>query len=133
MVGTLRWIRSRETIELLTPADAPIGVYDFDDWRGSLRFYSQRHLVVLHNQSEIRQFFERYPESFTLMLARDYRRFRSRGLSLRAHGGRRAIVGRSGKYIRKQIWDRIVVTSPAVVEAELRIDESAIGQDLADQ
>ena len=37
------------------------------------------------------------------MLARDYRRLRSDGLSLGAVGGRRAIVGRSGKYIRKQI------------------------------
>jgi hypothetical protein len=66
------------------------------------------------------------------MLARDYRRLRSDGLPLGTIGGRRAIVGRSGKYIRKQIWDRIVVTTPPDVEAGRRLDESAIGQDLVD-
>jgi hypothetical protein len=46
--------------------------------------------------------------------------------------GRRAIVGRSGKYIRKQIWDRIVVTTPPVVDAELVGADSALTRELKD-
>ena len=122
-----RWIARH------APADMPVGVYGLDDWRGSIRFYSRRHLVVLHDQSEVREFFDRYPDSFALMLARDYRRLRSDGLSLGAVGGRRAIVGRSGKYIRKQIWDRIIVTTPPVVDAELVIADSALTRELKDE
>ena len=113
-------------------ADAPVGVYGLDDWRGSLRFYSGHQLTVLHTQSEVRDFFDHHPQSVALMLARDYRKMKSDGVPLGAIGGRRAIVGRSGKYIRKQIWDRIVVTAPPVVEAGLRVDESEIGPDLAE-
>jgi 4-amino-4-deoxy-L-arabinose transferase-like glycosyltransferase len=115
------------------PADAPVGVYGLDDWRGSIRFYSRRHLQILHDQSEVREFFDRYPDSYALMLARDYRRLRSAGIPLGAIGGRRAIVGRSGKYIRKQIWDRIVVTTPPVVDAELVLSDSAISRELKDE
>jgi len=122
-----RWIARH------APADAPVGVYGLDDWRGSIRFYSRRQLVVLHDQSEVRDFFGRYPDSFALMLARDYRRLRSDGLSLGAVGGRRAIVGRSGKYIRKQIWDRIIVTTPPAVDAELITSDTALSRELKDE
>lgn len=67
------------------------------------------------------------------MLARDYRRLRSNGIPLGAIGGRRAIVSRSGKYIRKQIWDHIVVTTPPVVDAELVLSDSAISRELKDE
>lgn len=109
--------RSRPTallgrwIDRHSPTEAPVGVFGLDDWRGSIRFYSRRNLVVLHDASEVRAFTVRQPESFTLMLERDYRRLQGFGVPLRAHGGRRAIVGRSGKFIRKQLWGRIVVAS----------------------
>ena len=93
------------------PPDAPVGIYGLDDWRASIRFYSRRHLLILHNEAEVRDFLVRYPDSFALMLAKDYRNFRADGLALHAVGGRRAIVGRSGKFIRKQLWGRIVVTA----------------------
>ena len=67
------------------------------------------------------------------MLARDYRRLRSDGLPLGTIGGRRAIVGRSGKYIRKSRSGSInIVTTPPDVETGRRLDESAIGQEVAD-
>ena len=38
---------------------------------------------------------------------------------LRRVGGRRMIVGRSGKFIRRQLWGRLVVTELASPEARL--------------
>jgi hypothetical protein len=120
-----RWIARH------APADAPLGVYRLDDWRGSLRFHSCRHLVVVAKRGGDWEFFDRYPESFTLMLARDYGRFDRKAFAARA--GVAVVRSSDGQgAIRKQIWDRIVVTTPPDVEADLRIDESAIGQDLVD-
>ena len=76
-------------------------------------------------------FFVRYPASFALMVGRDYRDLTAGGVALHAIGGRRAIVGRSGKYVRKQIWGRIVVTGPAREESSLLAD-AALDVDLPD-
>ena len=114
-----------------TPTDEPLGGFRVDDWRGSIRFYSRRKLVVLHDASEVRNFAANHPESFTLMLARDYRRLLASGVPLRTHGGRRAIVGRSGKFIRRQLWGRIVVVS-ARAAGDLRVADAAIDDDLTE-
>ncbi|HUQ00393.1 MAG TPA: glycosyltransferase family 39 protein [Aeromicrobium sp.] len=91
--------------------DQPLGVYGLDDWRASIRFYSRRPLLVLHDGAEVAQFFERYPAGYAVMLRTDAARLRAAGVALHRVGSRRAIVGRSGKFIRKQRWGRIVVTA----------------------
>jgi 4-amino-4-deoxy-L-arabinose transferase-like glycosyltransferase len=111
--------RSRPTapigrwVDRHAPPGDPVGVYGLDDWRASIRFYTRRHVVVLHDGSEISDFFSQHPDSFVIMLRADAAGFRANGVGLRRVGGRRAIVGRSGKFIRRQRWGRIVVTASA--------------------
>jgi len=105
-----------------SPPDAPVGVFGLDDWRASIRFYSRRPLVILHDPSEVTAFFDRYPTGYALMLRADERALRSEGVSLRPVGGRRAIVGRSGKYFRRQLWGRLVVTTRVEVTQVAAID-----------
>lgn len=112
--------------------DAPVGVYGLDDWRGSIRYYSGRRLIILHSEGELRQFLGRYPDAFALMLAKDFRGFKANGVPLRAMGGRRAIVGRTGKFIRKQLWGRVVVTTSRGV-AEGLVADNSVDVDIADQ
>jgi hypothetical protein len=44
-------------------------------------------------------------------VAVDARAFEMAGVRIRRVAGSRAIVGRSGKYIRRQLWGRVVVTA----------------------
>ena len=117
--------RSRPTapigrwIDRHAPPDAPVGVYGLDDWRASIRFYTKRRIVVLHDGGEVSRFFAEHPDSYTLMLRSDATGFQASGVPLRRIGGRRAIVGRSGKFIRRQLWGRLVVTAPASPEARV--------------
>jgi 4-amino-4-deoxy-L-arabinose transferase-like glycosyltransferase len=117
--------RSRPTapvgrwIDRHAPPDAPIGVYGLDDWRGSIRFYTKRRIVVLHDGGEVTRFFNEHPDSYTLMLRSDANGFQANGVPLRRVGGRRMIVGRSGKFIRRQLWGRLVVTELASPEARI--------------
>ncbi len=100
-----RWVNRH------TPPDEPIGVYGLDDWRASLRFYSRRPLIGLQTPTEVTRFLGQGGGRYVLMLRSDARGFRANGFPLRRLGGRPAIVGRSGKFIRKQVWGRIVVTT----------------------
>jgi 4-amino-4-deoxy-L-arabinose transferase-like glycosyltransferase len=103
-----RWIRHH------TAADATIGLLGLRDWRASLRYYADRHVIVLSEDESLRAFFARWPEAFVVMSRDDYVAHRDRD-ELRALGGRPAIVGRTGKYIRRQLWGRIVVVTRADV------------------
>ena len=88
---------------------SPVGVYGLEDWRASIRYYTDRPLVSLRSAGDIREFLSQYPESFLMMSRRDYLTLVQQGVPIRAIGGRSAIVGRSGKYLRRQVWGRIVV------------------------
>jgi 4-amino-4-deoxy-L-arabinose transferase-like glycosyltransferase len=92
-----------------SPADTPVGVVGLDDWTASIRYYADRRLVRLNGPDDLNDFLAQYPNAYVLMLRRDYLAARTQGAAIRQIGGRRAIVGRAGKYIRRQIWGRIVV------------------------
>ena len=61
--------------------------------------------------TQVRTFFEEAPTGKVLMLRSDYRTLRQSGLDIEEVAARRAIVGRSGKYFRRQIWGRLVVVT----------------------
>ncbi len=136
LVGLPLLERSRPTASLGTWVrdnsrhDFPLGVLGLHDWRGSIRYYADRVLVPLDNPDDVRAFFDRQPDGYVMMRRRDYQALRAQGADLRAMGGRPAIVGRTGKYIRRQVWGRIVVVrrglpdevpTVASVDAELHL------------
>ena len=113
-----RWIRNRSA------SDSPVGVLGLSDWRSSIRYYSDRRLVALGGADDVNVFFNEQPRGYVLMRQRDYLTLRAEGSDIRALGGRPAIVGRSGKYIRRQEWGRIVVVrrADAAVLAQASVD-----------
>jgi hypothetical protein len=119
-----RWVHRH------APPNVPVGVYGLEDWRASLRFYSRHSLVVLHDEQEVIAFLTQQPGSYVVMLRSGARALRAHGAPLRRIGGRRAIVGRSGKYIRKQVWGRIVVTT---ADNPQLIADTEIEPDLPDE
>lgn len=93
--------------------DSPSGVIGLTDWRASIRYYSDRRLVPLSGAAEVKAFLDRHPDAHIVMRRREYLALREAGSDIRAFGGRPAIVDRAGKYIRRQIWGRILVAGRA--------------------
>jgi 4-amino-4-deoxy-L-arabinose transferase-like glycosyltransferase len=100
-----RWIAEN------SPAGSTVGIYRVNDWRASLRYYTGRHVVTLANREELSEFFAQYPDGYVVMLQHDARHLSESGMDVREAVGRPAIVGRTGRYLRKQVWGRLVVVT----------------------
>jgi 4-amino-4-deoxy-L-arabinose transferase-like glycosyltransferase len=108
-----RWIARH------TAAGIPVGIYGLEDWRASIRYYTDHQVTRLENADAVRSFLEQAPTAKVLMLRDDYRAMRDAGLDIQEVAARRAIVGRRGKYIRRQIWGRLVVVTRSDYAASL--------------
>lgn len=100
-----RWIAQNSAPE------AVVGSYGLEDWRASIRYYADRRVVTLESLDAVRAFFEQRPDGYVLMRARDYRALRRAGLDLHGAGELPAIVGRTGRYFRRQVWGRIMIVT----------------------
>ena len=100
-----RWVRRH------TQPGTVVGVYGLSDWRSSIRYYSDRPLVALRQAEDVQRFVTDDPATYVLMMREDYDRLRTAGAEIVEVGRRRAIVGRSGKYLRRQVWGAVVVVT----------------------
>ena len=106
-----RWIAEH------SPPNSMVGVYRVDDWQASIRYYAGRRIVKLDDPAALSEFFDRYPEGYVVMFDREARNLNQTGADLREAVGRPAIMGRSGRYLRKQVWGRLVVVRrPPVIK-----------------
>ena len=100
-----RWIARH------TRRGAVVGAYHLEDWRASIRYYADRRVTRLQEQDEVRAFLESSQTAYVLMLREDFAALRESGLEIEEVLRRPAIVGRSGKYLRRQVWgDLMIVT-----------------------
>ena len=98
-----------------TAPGAPVGLYRLEQWRASLRYYSERPLTALSSPEDVAAF-TRLPEPVhVLMTRRNYRQLRQAGIGLREVFFCRAVVGtvkgRAG--LRRQKWDDLIVVTNA--------------------
>lgn len=98
-----RWIAEH------SPQNSMVGVYQVDDWQASIRYYASRRIVRLGDPAALSKFFDRFPEGYVVMFERDAQHLAETGVELDETVGRPAIIGRTGRYFRKQIWGRLVV------------------------
>jgi 4-amino-4-deoxy-L-arabinose transferase-like glycosyltransferase len=107
--------RSRPTAPLArwiahnTPSHTPVGIYRTHDWRASVRYYVDRPVTPLENTEDLRRFLEPSPGAHVVMIDRDLETVRREGVDLECVIERPAIVGRTGKYFRRQVWGKLVV------------------------
>ena len=116
-----RWVQRH------TAPGAIVGVYGLDDWRSSIRDYTDRQVQPLGKAEAVREFLSRTPNGYVLMLRGDYEAMRGTSSEIVEMTGRPAIVGRSGKYLRHQIWGRLVIVS------RRDNDDALAKSDLADE
>lgn len=103
-------------VRQLTAADSPVGIYQLEKWRASLRYYSERSLTGLATREDVTAFVSRGRPAYMIMTRRQYEELRDRELRLREVFACRAVVGtirgRSG--LRRQQWDDLIVVTNAV-------------------
>jgi 4-amino-4-deoxy-L-arabinose transferase-like glycosyltransferase len=97
------WISSHQ------PPGQPVGTFNVSQWNSSLRYYSERPVIDLNDETEVRAFFARLPKSVVVMRQRDYRALTANGLRARVFFWRDAVTGMKGRGLRQQLWGRLVV------------------------
>jgi hypothetical protein len=86
-----------------------VGLYRVDKWRFSLRYYIGRPLSRLESVDDVRAFFDQPGVQYVLMLRDDYERLRAEGIELECVSERPAVVGTTGRGLRKQRWGTMLV------------------------
>ncbi len=94
-----------------TAGDAPVGLYELERWRGSLRYYLNRPIERLATVDDARAFFSRPQTVYAIMLRRHYIALREEGIAVYPIIARRAVVGTSGHGLRRQRWGYLVVVT----------------------
>lgn len=94
----------------ITAPTAPVGLYRLERWRGSLRYYLNRPVERLETADGVREFLSGPQPAYVVMLRRDYVELRQH-IPLRLLTSHRAVVGTTGRGLRKQRWGLLVVVS----------------------
>jgi 4-amino-4-deoxy-L-arabinose transferase-like glycosyltransferase len=103
------------TLRTMTPPDAPVGIYRLEQWRGSLRYYTERPLLRLSSPEDVLALVSPGRPVYVVMLRRDYRELRASGVRLREVFRSRAVVGttRTRSGLRRQQWDDLIIVTDA--------------------
>ncbi len=91
-------------------ANEQVGLYRLEKWRFSLRYYLERPVSRLQSSGDVREFLNT-KGGYILMLDEDFARLRNDGVKLRAVAERPAVVGTTGKGLRRQKWGALVVAT----------------------
>lgn len=101
---------ARQLARVSTP-DSPVGLYQLERWRGSLRYYLNRPIQRLETVDEVAAFLAHPEPVYVVMLRRDYLALRDAGASVHLLSAHRAVVGTSGRGLRRQRWGFLVVVT----------------------
>lgn len=100
-----RWIVSSTT------AGDRVAMYRLGRWKASLRFYAGRPIAMLDDEAALRTLMASPDRVFCVMRQRDVTHLRDAGLPLRIVYQRDAIVGTSGRGLRRQRWGGVVIVT----------------------
>ena len=101
---------ARQLARVSTPS-APVGLYRLERWRGSLRYYLNRPLDRLETFDELSAFLSRPEPAYVVMLRRDYLELCDHHIPVHLVTAHRAVIGTTGRGIRRQRWGFLVVVS----------------------
>jgi 4-amino-4-deoxy-L-arabinose transferase-like glycosyltransferase len=95
----------------LTSPSAAVGLYRLERWRGSLRYYLGRPIQPLETIDEVSSFFARPEPVYVVMMRRDYLELKEHGLNVHLLTAHRAVIGTTGRGLRRQRWGFLVVAT----------------------
>ena len=98
------------SVKAQTAVDTPIGVYQLE-WGASIRYYADRRVIALPDPDAVRAFFRSWPYAYVFMLRQDQESVSDSQHDLHEVAAAEAIVGRTGRYIRRQVWGAVTLVS----------------------
>lgn len=101
---------ARQLARISAPT-APVGLYRLERWRGSLRYYLNRPIDRLETFDELSAYLSRPEPVYVVMLRRHYFELRARHIPVHLLTAHRAVIGTSGRGLRRQRWGFLVVVS----------------------
>jgi 4-amino-4-deoxy-L-arabinose transferase-like glycosyltransferase len=99
------------TIRHIAPPTAIVGLYRLERWRASIRYYVGRPVTRLEDEGDLRAFLADPRQGYVVMRRRDFAALCGAGLPLREVTHYRAVVGTSGRGLRRQVWGYLVVAA----------------------
>jgi 4-amino-4-deoxy-L-arabinose transferase-like glycosyltransferase len=100
-----RWLAPR-----VTPADMVV-LYRVERWKASLRYYSNHPVVYLHEPRAMRRALAGDRRVFCLMQEHEHRQLRRDGISMDILYSAEGVTGTTGRGLRRQQWERMVLVS----------------------
>jgi 4-amino-4-deoxy-L-arabinose transferase-like glycosyltransferase len=100
----------------------PVAIYRLERWRASLRYYVNRPVTRLKQPNEVREFVAHFPAARVVMLRSEFETLRDSGVPVEAIYGRRGVVGTTGRGLRRQRWDLLVIVTSSATARALRAD-----------
>lgn len=98
-----RWISTHQ------PPGATVGLFQLEEWEASVRFYSGRRVEKLQDIAALQEFLAGPGPRSVVLLRRRYDALRTMGVPFVRAYGRDAVIGRTGKGLRRQRWGRLII------------------------
>ncbi len=98
-------------LAMAAPASAPVGLYQQERWRGSLRYYLGRPIARLETPQELRDFLTQSRPVFVVMRRREFEALQRASVPVHLWLQHRAVVGTTGRGLRRQQWGFLVAVS----------------------
>ena len=99
------------TIRRIAQPTAIVGLYQLERWRASLRYYIGRPVTRLDSEDDVRAFLDDPRQGYVVLRRRDFEALKQAGLPLREVTRHRAVIGTSGRGLRRQVWGYLVVAA----------------------
>lgn len=113
---------AREVAQAVSPS-APVAIYKLERWRASLRYYLERPVQRIETVDEVKAFLARPEPVYAIMLRRDFLTLREQNVPVYLMTAHRAVIGTTGRGIRKQRWGFLVVVTNVRERGALRFGE----------
>jgi 4-amino-4-deoxy-L-arabinose transferase-like glycosyltransferase len=113
---------AREVAQAGSPS-APVSIYKLERWRASLRYYLDRPVQRIETVDEVKAFLARPEPVYAIMLRRDFLALREENVPVYLMTAHRAVIGTTGRGIRKQRWGFLVVVTNVRERGALRFGE----------
>lgn len=89
--------------------DAQIGLYRLERWRASLRYYVARPIVRLETPEDVMAFVSAEKPVYLVLRRNEYESLRRGGAPIREVMRHRAVIGTTGRGLRRQQWGYLIV------------------------
>ncbi len=98
-------------LRTISGPDAPTAIYRLERWRASLRYYIGRPIERLEQPEDVTAFLRQTRPVYVVMLRREYDALCRLGVPIRLVLQHRAVVGTTGRVLRRQRWGFLVVAT----------------------